>query len=335
MKVLGISCRALGVRIMKKFTAMESQRRLRMLVTLASTISPEMSKRSVSPRPMPSVWPMPCSTETSGSAGSKGRPDTMRLYSGSVVAYERLSSRSSSRRARSSSACSGPMGLPLIPMSRPRTMGESSTGDFNRPLRRAATASSSPGMMLSRKRLGASTGMLRPQACTRSVLTKESMKRAERARPSPSTCATMLAVRRRQARRRLIHSQPDQLRGSNSPRPRKPDQSSRPISRPKTPKSTTTSAAMRRSPLPSQSRPASPSAATASHRREALPTPAPCSRSASTGEASVAITRAGQAKTRVIRKDMPAACSKTHVAAMLNAGSGTVSSEASMAARPI
>ena len=86
----------------KKFTFIESQRRRRSDVMRPRIGSPPMLKLSSSPSVQPSRSAMPCSTESSSAAGSSQRPAAIALCAGNSSMYERLNSRSISRRARSS-----------------------------------------------------------------------------------------------------------------------------------------------------------------------------------------------------------------------------------------
>ncbi|MCY1233165.1 hypothetical protein D9M72_456960 [compost metagenome] len=80
-------CIADGGRITKKLTRIEPQSSLRSEVTRACTCWPATSKRSVSPRWIPSVLAMPSSTEAPASVPalpSDHRPAITRLPSGST-----------------------------------------------------------------------------------------------------------------------------------------------------------------------------------------------------------------------------------------------------------
>ena len=65
----------------------------------------------------------PSSTLTAPASSGVQRPSTMRLCGGCVAVCERLNSRSTSRRARSSANCSGVTARPLMVTSRPCTIG--------------------------------------------------------------------------------------------------------------------------------------------------------------------------------------------------------------------
>ncbi len=127
MKVTGMSGSALTGYITKKFACMELQSTLRSDVIFASLAVPATSKRSVSPSLRPSVSARPASTLTAPCSPGVQRPATTWLCAGCCAAYERLNSRSTRRRARSSGKSSGPIPRPFTATRRPRNMGYQSS----------------------------------------------------------------------------------------------------------------------------------------------------------------------------------------------------------------
>jgi hypothetical protein len=87
----------------KKLTRIESQRSFRSDVMRARKVSPATANSSSSPIFQPSVRRMPSSTEISCASGANQRPALTVLWAGGASMNERLNSRSTSRRARSSS----------------------------------------------------------------------------------------------------------------------------------------------------------------------------------------------------------------------------------------
>ena len=126
MNVAGKSCKAAGGISTKKLTLNEPQSSLRTLVTGASICKPVTSKRSMSPGFTLISFARPCSIEICGVFVSPYQvPAERRLSSGSSVVYDRLNSRSTRRFASSPLNESGLTGLPLMAISRPRTIGAS------------------------------------------------------------------------------------------------------------------------------------------------------------------------------------------------------------------
>src|SRR6185437_8715706 len=111
--------------ITKKLGLNESQSTLRRLVTGAVKRDPATSKVRVSPTPMPSVLAIPSSTESSGFVAPllQNFPAITLLSARRSPAHERLNSRSTSRRARSSLYDVADTARAPIASRRPRTIG--------------------------------------------------------------------------------------------------------------------------------------------------------------------------------------------------------------------
>ena len=86
----------------KKLARMDVQSTLRSEVTLESSCTPAMSKRSVSPSLRFKVVAMPSSMLMAPASSGVHAPPTTWLLSGRVALWLRLNSRSTRRRARSS-----------------------------------------------------------------------------------------------------------------------------------------------------------------------------------------------------------------------------------------
>ncbi len=222
----------------KKLARIEPHSSLRTLVIFASTISPAMSKRRLSPSFRPRRSMMLFSTDASARPGASlnHAPSTTSFPSGSALVVDRLNSRLARRRASPSAKVSLLMAAPLIAVRRPRIIGNS-TGSFTLA---ACSWSSTPfvcsGRMLITKRFGASAGVADCQAAIRSPRTTVRSSSAIRPSDSDTTCTTVAPGRRcsdvtakRQAccgnrlRMRRSSLRPSQATSANTAKPpRKP-----------------------------------------------------------------------------------------------------------------
>src|SRR6185503_232478 len=112
-----------GGAITKKLTFIESQRSLRNDVTCALNDSDPTVNVSSSPSDQPSVLAIPSSTETSRASGANHLPALIVLCAGGCSVNERLNSRSTRRRARSSLKSASETLRPFTAVSLPRTIG--------------------------------------------------------------------------------------------------------------------------------------------------------------------------------------------------------------------